>query len=222
MSAILFSKTDTAIEILADGAVYDTDGTISGTQRKIRVWPEHGVAAATRGPALAGPFLLEAFGMMLRQHDLYGAVRAFSEMLPADERISGAHAIEFTIAGYQGSKPAIWYMVTRQVGDYEPFIFYEIIPRFQGGAMGSPDTSSWAALGVRDDAPDDTLFVNGERIMEAFRHLPGPVFGHEDQPGVYGVGGHVQYVRLEPDGDLEDVILKTWPDMKGEKIEVAG
>ena len=165
--------------------------------------------------------MLLGLGFCLRNHDLYAAVKEFSKMLEESrELFEKAPAIEFTIAGWQGSKPAVWYMVTRDAGDYQAMAFYEIPTRYQGGAMGSPDAMAWEALGVVEGAPDDTLRANGVRIMEALRHLPGKVFGKEDLPAVYGVGGHVQYVRLDPDGGCENIMLHEWPDEIGKKIAV--
>lgn len=219
MSAIIISKTDTAIEMLADGVSYSDDGVVGSVERKIAVWEDHGVAVATRGDTRLGAELWFAFASVIEHYDLYGAVKALSEIVNgmADE-FAAASVVEMTIVGWQGSQPQCWHMVTHDLGEQVGLAFYPIAGRYHGGALGSPSEQTWEALGITEGAPDDTLRTNSRKLMEAFRHMPGAVYGRPDLPPVYGVGGHIQYVRLEPDGGCEDVILHKWPDVPGEKI----
>jgi hypothetical protein len=50
------------------------------------------------------------------------------------------------------------------------------------------------------------------------RQVRGPNPAKPDAPHVYGIGGHVDWTAITPDGCVTER-LHTWPDVVGEKIE---
>ncbi len=223
MSAIITSRTATEVELLADGLVYQFDGTIVGRQRKIVVAPNLPLAINVRGPQGVGAALAGAARLLSMAGDFTGVVQFLSDQIGKDSRFREQPIAEVTVAGVVDGVPQVWQGFTHDYGEQAAGVFRAHADRYIGGAMGKPDVATWNSWGPTPDAPDGVLRKHALTIMAGLRALPGPVYGVEDGSDVRGVGGHIQYVRIGADGSITDEIIHEWPeDVVGEKVNGAG
>jgi hypothetical protein len=222
MSAILTSTTATEIEMLADGLVYENDGTIVERREKIYVSDRMPLAINTRGSAAVGNLIVTVARLMELTGSFEAVLRTLSGTLSQHaSRFAELPAVEIVIAGLMNGMPQTWRAYTHDMGDQPAFAFWMLDERYVGGAMGEPTATDWEALGVVPDASDGILRLAGVAAMECLRAMPGPVYGVEDGGEVCGVGGHVQYVRIGADGSVTNEILHEWPgDVAGQKVAI--
>lgn len=222
MSAILTSTTANEIEMLADGLVYENDGTIVDRRTKIYVSDRMPMAINIRGSMELGDLIVTVARMCEITGSFESVLRTLSGAL-ADHasRFAELPPVEITIAGLMHGEPQVWRGFTHDMGEQPAFAFWLLDERYVGGAMGEPTPDQWEALGVVPDAPEGVLRTKAVEVMELLRAMPGPVYGIEDGGDVCGVGGHVQYVRIGVDGSVTNEILHEWPgDVAGQKVGV--
>lgn len=219
MSAIMTSTTANEVELLADGLLYEDDGTIAARREKIYVSDRLPYAINVRGPSGVGDVLVMAARVMEGMGDVAEVLRMISRNIEDNEKFRELPSAEVTFAMVYDGQPQTWRGYTHDFGEQKAGTFWMLDDRYVGGAMGAPTEEDWAALGVVPEAPEGILRKAGIAVMERLRALPGPVYGVEDGPDVHGVGGHVQYVRLGADGSVVNEIIHSWPeDVPGQKV----
>lgn len=218
MSAILTSTTASEVEMLADGLTYTNDGTIVARSEKITVGARLPWAMNVRGPAAVGD-LLKMAARVVEPLGFVEMLKVLSSTISDMPEFRELPIAEVVIAGVMDGQPQVWRGFTHDYAGLPAGQLQMLDDRYVGGAMGEPTPDQWQALGVVPEAPDGVLRAKAVEVMELLRTLPGPVYGVEDSPAVYGVGGHVQYVRIGADGVMTSEIVHDWPeDVVGERV----
>ena len=84
MSGFLAYATADRVDIVADAAVYELDGTIIGFQEKITCSPHLPMAIVVRGNMVLGDTIARAIGLLSASGSFDGTLAAISAMLQAN------------------------------------------------------------------------------------------------------------------------------------------
>lgn len=240
MSAFIHLVRDDCIEIVIDGALYDTDGRLMGVKRKAIAIPEVPMAIWGRGAdAIVGtlshlvnitmPILdfagQASFDNVMKRIELDMAPKLREKTEAAGGIPDGAHS-EVLVAGFSDAiGPCVAVMRTFGI-EYDhgpdgkeylaPWKFYRLPAYWAAGPDIAQDIE---AMGLTwDDLCRDGLRPYALDLMTAMRKRKdvNPLVAG-DTP-IHGVGGHCQFVAISRD-DARSEILHDWHDPIGELID---
>lgn len=236
MSAFISLVRDDVIEVCSDGALYLPNGRLGFVKQKIATLPEVPAAVFGRGADAIVGTLAHMTAILSPLHALAGR-GAFDDLLKRTElelapkiraKIEEAGGVpetghsEIMLAGFsEAAGPMVAAMRTfpqAVSGDeiLEPWKLYRL-PQIWFAGPNIADKMQ--AMGVTlDGLRRDGLEPHAVDLMQAMREVKdiNPTAPH--LPPIFGVGGHLQHVRITRDG-AESRILHTWPDVIGEPID---
>lgn len=207
MTAFIVLKYADRVEMLADGAVYSEDGTLTDIRRKIVAG--RSLAVMTRGNADAG--LL--FGQAVAIHS---EVSGFDETM---EWLAGK------LAERSGTEPEFGFeLITAGISETRgPVIHYATTNAYMDGVPAWTLIDAGSDLGgggnVELEPKDfaDSLVPAGIAAMDAMRQLPGTNPVKPDLPAVFGIGGQIDHAVVR-EGIVSVQTVHVWPDEIGRKI----
>lgn len=217
MSAFIALRHANGVELMADGAVYEQDGTgtLVDVRRKIEIGKF--CAVTTRGNADAG----QAFARVVT--DLCDTMGFDAAMERVEDRLKArsgktpilTSAFELVIVGISESRgPIILYATTVPYKDGVPA--WQLIDAGHELAAGPQIDISSLRLTQEDMAMG--LSRCGLRILDAMRQVPGITVTNPEHPPHHGIGGQVDHAVITPEEGTMIVTGHVWPDEVGKKI----
>lgn len=241
MSAFIHLVRPDSIEIVSDGALYDTAGRLRGVKRKAIALPEIPAAIFGRGADAIVGTLSHMIAITSPMFDLAGKSNTFDDLVKRVERdiapkikakIEEAGGIpaeaqsEIVVAGFSEKiGPTVAVMRTFDVSydhgeeGIEHLAAWKLYTLPAYWAAGPDISADIEAMGLSwEDLCRDGLRPHAVVLMDAMRKRKdvNPLVAG-DTP-MHGVGGHVQYVEITRD-DARSEIIHDWHDPIGEVID---
>lgn len=203
------------VEIATDGAVYDGDGVLLGTQYKVRV--ADGLSLAVVGSGTVAHISLVA-DAILALADATGSVDATIELLAVSLQTTAVDAafdspVRIVIAAISETRgPTCWVFDTFE--DDGPAFELREAP-FGIGQGELPPVEELLERGIETG---DSLEKHAVWFFDFMRSRKRVSPVSPEKGPIYNIGGHVDFTVLRADG-VETKRLHTWPDVVGKKIE---
>lgn len=223
MSAFVSVRFQDSIQLFADGAAYDSTGTVISFEDKIKVSKVAPVAVAVRGTvgsALKHAQILCDMADHEGVEELLKALTEYEDSLCARRLFKDVKetAFDFAIAMWLPNVGLKHYRLhSVPLPGFAPFKLHELGDLIACGAAFAPHILF--EKGILPVTGDTTKWAKskGVEIMEIMRSLQS-----EAPPGLpasypYLIGGHVDLATITESG-VKLRRVKRWPDKVGEKI----
>lgn len=213
MSAFAAIAYPDRVELIADGAIIDSEGRLAWTTEKLWASAETSLAFSARGNAGACTLTWLEIERIARCGSFDETLLRFQEILSAGLTSIKGSEIDAVIAGISETHgPCLRYFTTSPaVKDTEPFQLHDT-GRFCS-AGPEPTPKAFERYGFPDRLANESLAECGADLMEASRRT---TMNHNDRD-ICAVGGHVDLAVVRLDGARIER-LRTWPDEVGKVI----
>jgi hypothetical protein len=232
MSAIITLRQREAVHILCDGAGYDSQGTVRAVMSKAFAIPHLSAVIATRGSAVALPFIGTRLSALFSSFDelVSGIETELPKIVDDSEEffaISGATSTELAVIGWSDQDDC-GKAFTIQTGDtsdtraeyadFEQPEPYKLVDRPDAFALPAPSAEIMRAADFRGDVDIEKLVpeIDLLQIMQMQRESLIEFNGQE----IHLVGGLALLSTVARGGTITQCVINRWPEDKiGELIQ---
>jgi hypothetical protein len=228
LSAIITLKQNNAVHLLCDGAGYDTEGTVRAVMSKAFAIPHLAAVIATRGSAVALPFMGTRLSALFSSFDeLVSGIEAELPKIVGDSEalfeLSGATSTELAVIGWSDKSNSFTIQTgdatdTRdEYADFEQPEPFKLVCRPDAFALPAPSAEIMRAAEFRGDADIEKLVpeIDLLEIMELQRQSLIEFNGQE----IHLVGGLALLSTVTRGGTITQRVIHRWADTIGRPIE---